>query len=172
MDRDLERRKVRAARNERADEPGRRRHPDRRHQWLKGFPDAITAVSLQNIVRICIVHLIRISMHFAPCKARKAIAPELKWIYRATDADVGTTRFRILTLGYGEKLSGNRAGLAAKLGERQSVFRRSRRRPADHLHDARRWRRSETPPGCLLRCSYQLWFSHYATFTVGSISSS
>ena len=56
---------------------------------LKGFPDAITAVFPQTIVQTCIVHLIRNSMDFASWKDRKAIAAELKAIYRATDADIG-----------------------------------------------------------------------------------
>ena len=56
---------------------------------LKGFPEAIAAVFPQTIVQTCIVHLIRNSMDFASWKDRKAIAAELKAIYRATDADVG-----------------------------------------------------------------------------------
>lgn len=54
---------------------------------LKGFPEAINAVFPQTIVQTCIVHLIRNSMDFASWKDRKAIAAELKIIYRATDAD-------------------------------------------------------------------------------------
>ena len=56
---------------------------------LKGFPDAIAAVFPQTIVQTCIVHLIRNSMDFASWKDRKAIAAELRQVYRATDADVG-----------------------------------------------------------------------------------
>ena len=54
---------------------------------LKGFPEAINAVFPQTVVQTCIVHLIRNSMDFASWKDRKAIAAELKTIYRATDAD-------------------------------------------------------------------------------------
>ncbi len=53
---------------------------------LKGFPDAITAVFPDAIVQKCIVHLLRNSMDFASWKDRKALAAELKGIYRATDA--------------------------------------------------------------------------------------
>jgi len=56
---------------------------------LKGFPDAINAVFPQTIVQTCIVHLIRNSMDFASWKDRKAIAAELKTIYRAKDANAG-----------------------------------------------------------------------------------
>lgn len=54
---------------------------------LKGFAEAINAVFPQTVVQTCIVHLIRNSMDFASWKDRKAIAAELKTIYRATDAD-------------------------------------------------------------------------------------
>ena len=54
---------------------------------LKGFPEEINAVFPQTLVQTCIVHLIRNSMDFASWKDRKAIAAELKTIYRATDAD-------------------------------------------------------------------------------------
>jgi putative transposase len=56
---------------------------------LKGFPDAINAVFPQTIVQTCVVHLIRNSMDFASWKDRKAIAAELKKIYRAKDAEAG-----------------------------------------------------------------------------------
>ena len=54
---------------------------------LKGFPEAITAVSPDAIVLTCIFHLLRNSMDFAAWKDRKALAAALKGIYRATDAD-------------------------------------------------------------------------------------
>ena len=53
---------------------------------LKGFPEAITAAFPDTVVQTCIVHLIRYSMQFASWKERKAVAAELKPIYRATDA--------------------------------------------------------------------------------------
>ena len=56
---------------------------------LKGFPEAINAVFPQTAVQTCIVHLIRNSMDFASWKDRRAIAAELKKVYRAKDADAG-----------------------------------------------------------------------------------
>ena len=56
---------------------------------LKGFPEAINAVFPQAVVQTCIVHLIRNSMDFASWKDRRAIAAELKKVYRAKDADAG-----------------------------------------------------------------------------------
>jgi putative transposase len=53
---------------------------------LKGFPEAINAVFPDTVVQTCIVHLIRHSMEFASWKDRKAIAGELRAIYRAKDA--------------------------------------------------------------------------------------
>ena len=56
---------------------------------LKGFPEAITAVFPQTQVQTCIVHLIRNSLDFVSYKDRRAVAAELKTVYRAKDADAG-----------------------------------------------------------------------------------
>jgi putative transposase len=53
---------------------------------LKGFPEAINAVFDKTQIQTCIVHLIRNSLDFSPWKDRKALAGELKKIYRAVDA--------------------------------------------------------------------------------------
>lgn len=54
---------------------------------LKGFPDAITAVFPRAQVQTCIVHLIRNSLDFVSFKDHKAVAADLREIYRAKDAD-------------------------------------------------------------------------------------
>ena len=51
---------------------------------LKGFPDAISAVFPQTQIQTCIVHVIRNSLEYVGWKDRKAVAAELKKIYRAT----------------------------------------------------------------------------------------
>lgn len=56
---------------------------------LKGFPEAIEAVFPKAIVQTCIVHLIRHSLGFVSWKDRKSLAPALREIYRAKDADAG-----------------------------------------------------------------------------------
>jgi len=56
---------------------------------LKGFPEAINAVSPQAIVQTCIIHLIRHSMNFASWKNRKSVAQALRAVYRAVDAVAG-----------------------------------------------------------------------------------
>lgn len=56
---------------------------------LKGFPEAITAVFPEATVQTCIVHLLRHSLDFVSYKDRKAVAAELKGIYRALDAEAG-----------------------------------------------------------------------------------
>ena len=56
---------------------------------LKGFPEAIPAVFPQTQVQTCIVHLIRNSLDFVSYKDRRAVAAELKTVYRAKDADAG-----------------------------------------------------------------------------------
>ena len=55
---------------------------------LKGFPEAIEAVFPDTLVQTCIVHLIRASLNFVNWKERKAIAADLKPIYRAATAEM------------------------------------------------------------------------------------
>jgi hypothetical protein len=51
---------------------------------LKGFPEAITAVSPAATVQTCIVHLLRGSLDFVSYKDRKILAAALKVIYRVS----------------------------------------------------------------------------------------
>jgi putative transposase len=55
---------------------------------LKGFPEAIEAVFPSTLVQTCIVHLIRASLSFVNWKERKAMAADLKPIYRAPTAEM------------------------------------------------------------------------------------
>mgnify|MGYP001366397032 CR=1 FL=1 len=50
---------------------------------LTGFPEAIEAVFPQTQIQLCIVHMIRNSLRFVSWKDRKAVAADLKTIYRA-----------------------------------------------------------------------------------------
>jgi len=54
---------------------------------LKGFPQAIESVFPQALVQTCIVHMIRASLNYAGWKERKALAADLKPIYRAVNAE-------------------------------------------------------------------------------------
>jgi len=54
---------------------------------LKGFPDAINTVYPQTQIQLCIVHMVRNSMKYVPWKDYKAIAADLKQIYRTTTED-------------------------------------------------------------------------------------
>jgi putative transposase len=55
---------------------------------LKGFPEAIEAIFPSTLVQTCIVHLIRASLRFVSWKERKAMAADLKLIYRAATAEM------------------------------------------------------------------------------------
>jgi len=55
---------------------------------LKGFPEAIEAIFPDTLVQTCIVHLIRASLNFVNWKERKAMAADLKPIYRAATAEM------------------------------------------------------------------------------------
>ena len=50
---------------------------------LKGFPQAIEAVFPEARVQLCIVHMVRASLHYVNWKERKMVAADLKTIYRA-----------------------------------------------------------------------------------------
>lgn len=54
---------------------------------LKGFPEAIAAVFPKTLVQLCIVHLVRHSLSLVSEKDRKAVAADLKLIYRSPTAE-------------------------------------------------------------------------------------
>ncbi len=55
---------------------------------LKGFPEAMEAVFPATQVQLCLVHMVRHSLSYVGWKERKAVAADLKRIYRAaTEAE-------------------------------------------------------------------------------------
>jgi putative transposase len=50
---------------------------------LKGFPEAIEAIFPKTQVQLCIVHLLRYSLHFVAWGDRKEVAADLKTVYNA-----------------------------------------------------------------------------------------
>lgn len=50
---------------------------------LKGFPEAIEAAFPRTQIQLCIVHMVRSSMRYVASKDYKAVAAELKQIYRS-----------------------------------------------------------------------------------------
>src|SRR5208282_671899 len=50
---------------------------------IKGFPEAMEAVFPATEVQLCLVHLVRHSLSYVGWKERKAVAEDLKAIYRA-----------------------------------------------------------------------------------------
>lgn len=56
---------------------------------LKGFPDAIKTVYPRTKIQLCIVHQIRNSLKYVPHKNMKAVATDLKAIYRAISLEQG-----------------------------------------------------------------------------------
>jgi putative transposase len=71
---------------------------------LKGFPEAITAVFPLTQVQTCVVHLIRNSLEYVGWKDRKAVAAELKTIYRAETAEAALAALDAFSQGpWGKK---------------------------------------------------------------------
>jgi len=55
---------------------------------LKGFPEAMEAVFPKTQVQLCLVHMVRQSLSYVGWKERKAVAADLRLIYRAaTEAE-------------------------------------------------------------------------------------
>ena len=54
---------------------------------LKGFPEAIESVFPHAVTQTCIVHLIRQSLKYVPHKHKKAVAADLKEIYKAASIE-------------------------------------------------------------------------------------
>ncbi len=66
---------------------------------LTGFPEAINAVFPKTRVQLCIVHLVRNSLRYVPHKDMKAVAADLKAIYRAVTLEAAEAAL----LEFGEK---------------------------------------------------------------------
>ena len=63
---------------------------------LKGFPEAIEAVYPKTAVQLCLVHLVRYSLHYVSWKLRKEVAADLKRIYQSAtveEAQIQLTEF-------------------------------------------------------------------------------
>jgi len=63
---------------------------------LTGFPEAIEAAFPKTKVQLCIVHMVRNSLRYVPAKDMKAVAKDLKAIYRSrnvTDAAAALNAF-------------------------------------------------------------------------------
>jgi len=71
---------------------------------LKGFPEAIHAVFPETQVQGCIVHLLRNSLEFCSWQDRKAVAEDLKDIYKATTPESAAERLAEFEAGpWGQK---------------------------------------------------------------------
>jgi putative transposase len=70
---------------------------------LTGFPEAIEAVFPQAWVQTCIVHQIRGSMRYVAYKDRKAVARDLRPIYRAVNADAAEDALEAFAQAWGER---------------------------------------------------------------------
>jgi len=67
---------------------------------LKGFPDAIEAVFPKTQVQLCIVHLIRSSLRYVSWKERRAVARDLKAIYRAPTLEAAEEQLEAFSAGW------------------------------------------------------------------------
>jgi putative transposase len=72
---------------------------------LKGFPEAIQSVYPKTQVQLCIVHMVRNSLNYVSWKERKAVAADLKQIYRAATVEEAEQRLCEFEQRWDEKYS-------------------------------------------------------------------
>ena len=70
---------------------------------LKGFPEAIESVFPKTQVQLCIVHLVRGSLRFVAWKERKAVARDLRTIYRAPSLEAAETALEAFSERWDER---------------------------------------------------------------------
>ncbi|WP_420448366.1 IS256 family transposase [Candidatus Palauibacter sp.] len=70
---------------------------------LKGFPEAIESVFPKTQVQLCIVHLVRGSLRFVAWKERKAVARDLRAIYRAPSLEAAETALEAFSERWDER---------------------------------------------------------------------
>ena len=70
---------------------------------LKGFPEAIESVFPKTQVQLCIVHLVRGSLRFVSWKERKAVARDLRAIYRAPSLEAAETALEAFSERWDER---------------------------------------------------------------------
>ncbi len=58
---------------------------------LKGFPEAIETIFPKTQVQLCLVHLMRNSLAYVSYKDRKAVAQDLKAVYRSASSEEAET---------------------------------------------------------------------------------
>jgi transposase-like protein len=70
---------------------------------LSGFPEAINTVYPQTKIQLCIVHMVRNSLKFVSWKDRKAVAADLKKIYRSMTVDEAEQELAAFAVTWDEK---------------------------------------------------------------------
>jgi putative transposase len=70
---------------------------------LKGFPEAIEAVYPQSQVQLCVVHLLRSSLHYVVYQERQEVAAELKTVYNAPTLEAAETALDAFEKKYQDK---------------------------------------------------------------------
>jgi putative transposase len=70
---------------------------------LKGFPQAIEATFPKTQVQLCIVHLVRASLKYVSWKDRKAVAADLREIYRSATEQEADQQLEAFMAKWGQK---------------------------------------------------------------------
>lgn len=70
---------------------------------LSGFSEAINSVFPQTNIQLCVVHQIRNSMKYVPCKEQKPVMADLKKVYQALTMEEAEFAFEEFKEKWGKK---------------------------------------------------------------------
>lgn len=70
---------------------------------LKGFPEAIESIYPHTRVQLCLVHQMRNSLRFVPDRDRKAVARDLKKVYKGSKREDAKAAFEAFATDWGKK---------------------------------------------------------------------
>ena len=104
---------------------------------LKGFPEAMEAVFPATQVQLCLVHMVRHSLSYVDWKERKAVAQDLKLIYRAATEPEAERALRAFEQKWDRQVSVDQQELADALAGADHVLEVPGGNPQSHLHDQR-----------------------------------
>ncbi len=103
---------------------------------LKGFPEAIETIFPDTQVQLCIVHMVRHSLHYVSWKQRKEVAADLKAIYQSPTVEEAEMHLAL----FEEKWDANHrssANPATQLGTDYPIILLSAGHTQGHLYDKR-----------------------------------
>ena len=102
---------------------------------IKGFPEAMEVVFPMTQVQLCLVHMMRHSLSYVGWKERKAVAADLKPIYRAATEAEAEQALRAFEQKWDRKYPDDQQELAPELAGADPVLQIPGGDPQSDLYD-------------------------------------